>query len=101
MKAIWYKPACKAQVLQEAGRRVILNIIDERTKPYRWRSVDVVIEPTWHDNTCADADQSAPQSDESDYEERAEISLSEAIAWAMGIGYPITLYLRNAGDNSN
>jgi hypothetical protein len=80
---------------------VILNIIDERTKLYRWRSVDVVIEPTWHDNTCTDADQTEPQSGESDYQERAEISLTEAITWAMGIGYPVTLYIRDASDNSN
>jgi hypothetical protein len=70
-------------------------------KPYLWRSVDVVIEPTWHDNSCKDADQSEPHPDESDYEERAEISLTDAIAWASEIGYPVTLYLRNAGDNSN
>ena len=80
---------------------MILNIVDERTKLYRWRSVDAVIEPTWHDNTCADADHSAPHPDESDYEERAKISLTEAIAWALGVGYPVTLYIRDAGGNSN
>ena len=34
---------------------------------------------------------------ESDYEERSGLSVAEAIAWAHSLGYPVTLYFRDAG----
>ena len=39
---------------------MIWNIIDCRTRPYRWKRVNAIIESIEHDNICADADQ-APE----------------------------------------
>jgi hypothetical protein len=41
---------------------MLWNIIDKRTRPYRWREVNAIVEAVEHDNSCADADQ-APESD--------------------------------------
>jgi len=35
---------------------MILNIIDNRKRPYRWKRISAIIEATWHDNSCEDAD---------------------------------------------
>ena len=74
---------------------MLWNIIDERTRPYRWREVNAIVEAVEHDNSCADADQ-APESDPSltvDYDALEAVSVQEAVAWANGQQCPVTLYL--------
>ena len=77
---------------------MICNVIDNRKRPFRWKAVNVVTEPTWHDNNCADADQAERTENASDYEERKNLSLSGAIDWAHALPYAVTLYLYDEGD---
>jgi hypothetical protein len=32
---------------------MIWNIVDRRKRPYRWKAITAIIEPTYHDNNCA------------------------------------------------
>jgi hypothetical protein len=75
------------------GESVIFNIVDDRTQRFRWKSVIAIIEPTWHDNDCAAADQAEPVAAGIDHEERRGLSVSDAVAWATALAYPVTLYL--------
>ena len=78
---------------------MILNVIDRRARPHRWKRVNAVIEDTWHDNTVADSDQ-APRSREGegiDYDERRDVSVAEAIVWASALDAAVTLYLYDQG----
>lgn len=75
---------------------MIMNVIDNRRLRYRWKRVNAVSEPTWHDNKCPDADQAHPGLGEVDYEERNGVSVSEAIRWADELPYVVTLYLSDA-----
>lgn len=71
---------------------MIWNVIDNRKRRYRWRSVVAIVEPTWHDNSNEESDQ-APRTDgESEYEERRQLSLAEAIDWAHAFPFPLFLY---------
>lgn len=38
----------------------IVNIIDRRTRPYRFKVVNAIVEAAWHDNSVADSDQVDP-----------------------------------------
>lgn len=82
---------------------MILNIVDNRTKRYRWKRITAIIEPTWHDNKCTDSDYSPKWVTEPTvgYDERAEISLHEALHWAMNLPYGVTLYLYDLGQGIN
>lgn len=71
----------------------ILNIIDRRKRPYRFETVNAVIEPTRHDNRCKDADHAGGKDDWMGYDEREHISLSAAIEWAMTFPDEVTLYV--------
>jgi hypothetical protein len=53
---------------------MIWNIIDGRERRYRWKCVNAIIEPAWHDNSCRDSDQ-AEEDDPyaADYEKREGI----------------------------
>jgi hypothetical protein len=78
---------------------MLWNIIDRRTRPYRWREVNAIVESVEHDNSCQDADQ-APESDPSltvDYDALEAVSVQEAIASATGQRCPVTLYLYDVG----
>ena len=78
---------------------MLWNVIDKRTRPYRWRGVNAIVEATEHDNSCKDADQ-APESDPMvtvDYEALEAVSVSEAVKWAEGQPCPVTLYLYDLG----
>lgn len=77
---------------------MIQNIIDRRTRQYRWSQVDVIAEPTWPDNACPDSDQAARGDREPGYAARTSISLSDAIVWATTMPLPMTLYIHDAGD---
>jgi hypothetical protein len=79
---------------------MLWNIIDRRTRPYRWREVNAIVEATEHDNTCKDADQ-APESDPIvtvDYDALEAVSVSEAMKWAEQQPCPVTLYLYDQGS---
>ena len=85
---------------------MILNVIDRRARPHRWKRrphrwkrVNAIIEDAWHDNTVEDADQ-APQSREDegiDDDERRGVSVAEAVAWASALDAAVTLYLYDEG----
>lgn len=79
---------------------MLWNVIDIRTRPYRWREVNAIIEAVEHDNSCKDADQ-APASDPSltvDYDALEAVSVHEAVKWANDQRCPVTLYLYDLGD---
>ena len=62
---------------------MIWNIIDKRTRAHRWKAITAIIERVSHDNSCADSDQADEAEEEFfAYEQRAEISLADAVVWA-------------------
>ena len=78
---------------------MLWNIIDNRTRRYRWTTVNAIVEAVEHDNSCADAEQ-APEGDPLvtvDYDALEAVSVNEAIEWAMGQPCPVTLYLYDEG----
>tara|TARA_R110002095_G_scaffold194354_1_gene172614 strand:- start:2122 stop:2367 length:246 start_codon:yes stop_codon:yes gene_type:complete len=78
---------------------MIWNIIDKRERKYRWEKVNAVIESTWHDNSCHDADQvSGDDADDVSYEQRKAISVHDAIIWAEAEPAKVTLYLYDEGQ---
>jgi len=82
---------------------MIWNIIDRRKRPYRWNSVNAIIEAVEHDNSCTDADQ-ADESDPLlviDYDSRDAVSVREAIEWANHQRCPVTLYIYDADEKTN
>ena len=76
---------------------MILNVIDHRKSFHKWKRVDAVIEPTWHDNKCAGADEAPRYDGEADHDAREDISVAAAIAWASALTYGVTLYLYDVG----
>ena len=80
---------------------MIWNIIDRRKRPYRWKAVTAIVEPTYHDNTVADSDQTDDRHDFISYDQRAEISLADAVTWAQSLPFPATLYLYDLGQGIN
>lgn len=82
---------------------MICNIVDNRTRKYRWQRINAVVEATWHDNSCQDADQAFPAApqDEVVYDRREGISLHEAVTWANGQSCQVTLYLYDEGAGTN
>ena len=76
---------------------MIHNIIDRRTRPYRWREVNAIIEATSHDNFCQDADQQPPSDNDLTYDQLENVSLKQAIAWANDQTCPVTLYIYDKG----
>ena len=81
------------------AQRMIGNIIDRRKRPYRWRSVNAVVEAIEHDNSVPDADQ-APEARITsvvDYDRRLSISVQDAIQWATEQPCEVTLYLYDSG----
>lgn len=77
---------------------MICNVIDNRKRCYRWAKITAIIESTYHDNSCADSDQAPETINDVCYEERPEISLSEAVNWAQSLPYSVTLYLYDLGQ---
>ena len=78
---------------------MLWNIIDNRTRPYRWREVNAIVEAVEHDNSCTDADQ-APESDPRltvDYDALEAVSVHEAVVWAIEQPCPVTLYIYDLG----
>lgn len=83
---------------------MIYNIIDRRKRPYRWRFVYAIVEPTWHDNSVKhehdQIDASLFRDNECDYDERIHISLHDAVIWAERLPYAATLYLYDDGTET-
>ena len=78
---------------------MILNIIDRRKRKHRWQRVNAVLENTWQDNGCADADQARTDcADQCTYDERFDISVADAVAWGMAEKAEVTLFLYNQGE---
>jgi hypothetical protein len=78
---------------------VIWNIIDNRQRRYRWKAITAAIEPVAHDNSCHDSDRAdPPEGDFVPYDQRAEISLADAVIWAQSLSFAVTLYLYDLGD---
>jgi hypothetical protein len=73
----------------------ILNIIDERNRPYRFKRLNAKVEPAGTIG-CNAADQAGERRSDLIIEERWNISLNEAIAWAATFLDELTLYLSNA-----
>jgi hypothetical protein len=82
-------------------RAMILNIRDHRTRPYRWKHVNAIVEPTWHDNSCTNSDQADESEDDVEYDVHENISLSQAVIWAESFKSPVTLYLYDLGHGTN
>lgn len=76
---------------------MILNIIDRREKPYRWRHINAIVEAAWHDNSVPDSDQAEVSYEEPAYDELKGISLAEAVRWASALPIEVTLYLYDPG----
>lgn len=71
---------------------MLANLVDHRLNRYD-TLVDVVIEPSCHDNTIAGATQH-PAAAGPGYLERFRVSVGEAISWAQAQpGGPHTLFL--------
>jgi hypothetical protein len=78
---------------------MISNIIDRRKRQHRWEQITAITEPTYHDNFIDDSDEAEiPNPDSVPYDERAAISVGDAIAWASSLPFAATLYLYDLGD---
>ena len=76
---------------------MIINIIDNRKRKYRFEKVNAIIEAAWHDNRCQDADQVLLK-EGPDYAEKEHISLTAAIEWAQSFTDPITLFIYDENE---
>lgn len=85
-----------------SAKIMILNVIDRRTRPYRWTRINAIIEAVEHDNSCLDADQAAetPPLLVIDHDRRDDVSVQEAIIWAEQAKCPVTLYLYDADNGT-
>lgn len=72
---------------------MLANIVDQRKNNKCGDDINVVMEPTWHDNTCKDADQYPMETTAPSIQEKYNISLADAIEWANEYEVPMTLYL--------
>lgn len=73
---------------------MIVNVLDLRERPYRWKNICAVVQSASKDNVAEDADQVRDDLGvEIDYAERVGISLRDAVQWAEGLGGMVTLYL--------
>lgn len=77
---------------------MIYNIIDRRKHPYKFNEIDAIIEATWHDNTCPEADKVEEEDTSPGYDERRQIPLHEALDWASRHEGKVTLYLYDKGS---
>ena len=73
---------------------MIINVMDLRERPYRWKNICAVVQSATKDNVAEDSDQvKEGLGVEIDYAERDGITLREAVLWADGMGGMVTLYL--------
>ena len=77
---------------------MILNVVDRRTRQYRWKKVNAILENAWQDNGCTDADQARKDCEHQlTYAAREDVSVSDAISWGMEVKAEVTLYLYDTG----
>lgn len=66
---------------------MLLNIIDRRKKPYAFKKINAVIEPTRHDNRVKNADRAPPkprlEKTWMGYDQREHTSVRDAVLWAV------------------
>ena len=73
---------------------MIVNVMDLRERPYRWKRVCAVVQSATKDNVAEDSDQVTQDLGvEIDYAEREDVSVRDAVLWADGLGGMVTLYL--------
>jgi hypothetical protein len=78
---------------------MIVNIVDNRKRRFRWKQITAIVEPTYHDNGVDDSDQTeVPEPGFIVYDERAVISVADAVAWASSLPFSTTLYLYDLGE---
>jgi hypothetical protein len=82
------------------GKGMIWNIIDKRTRRYRWKSVNAIIEATYHDNTVQDSDEAPETLNDVIYDRRESVTLAEAVQWANEQTCPVTLYIYDEGTGT-
>lgn len=76
---------------------MITNIVDDRKNNKKWNSVYGTIEPTFHDNSCKDADQAIVDTDRSGIcvMTKSPMTLTKLLIWAESFPGENTLYIRN------
>ncbi|MEM7632043.1 MAG: hypothetical protein AAF227_08515 [Pseudomonadota bacterium] len=73
---------------------MLMNVIDLREKPYRWKSVVAVVESAAKNNAAQDADAVENAAGiEIDYAEREDLTVRDAVLWAEQLQGKVTLYL--------
>jgi hypothetical protein len=78
---------------------MLWNIIDRRKRPYRWKSITAIVEPVYHDNSVADADEAEiPPPGFFPYDQKEQTSVADAVIWAQSLPFQSTLYLYDLGD---
>ena len=81
---------------------MIVNVIDLRSRPYRWKSVRAVCEAAAKDNEAEDSDLISPVIGvEVDYAERDCVSVREAMLWAEQLGGLMTLHLYDRDEEAD
>ena len=73
---------------------MLMNVIDLREKPYRWKTVVAVVESAAKNNAAEDADLVEEAGGiEIDYAEREDLTVRDAVLWAEQLQGKVTLYL--------
>ena len=73
---------------------MIINVMDLRERPYRWKNICAVVQSASKDNVAEDSDKvTEGLGVEIDYAEREGISVREAVLWAESMSGMVTLYL--------
>ena len=81
---------------------MIVNMIDLRSRQYRWASILAVVEAASKDNAAQDADTvESGIGIEIDYAERDGISVREAVLWADRLEGMVTLYLYDRDETED
>lgn len=80
---------------------MLFNVVDHRTKKFRWAEITAIVEPTIHDETCVESDVVPAGLREYTgvgYAEKPKCSFQEAVKWAEEFDFPVTLYVYDLGD---
>ncbi|MCG6884174.1 MAG: hypothetical protein LJE62_10525 [Silicimonas sp.] len=73
---------------------MLMNVIDLRERPYRWKNVLAVVESASKNNSAKDADKIETAAGiEIDYAERDDLNVRDAVLWAEGLQGRVTLYI--------
>ena len=86
--------------LNQNWYHMIFNIRDHRERLFRWKRINAIVEPTWHDEVVPDSDQAERGPDDLVYDQREGIALADAIAWANALPEHVTLFLYDAGSGT-